>query len=83
MREPDFTYRKSTCPHCGATQKVVDGGSLRKIREHAGLSVRAIARRLSMSAAYISDVELNRRNVTDTIFAAYLNLKKSPVYRVG
>jgi transcriptional regulator with XRE-family HTH domain len=38
------------------------GPTVRTIREAAGISLRELARRLGWSAAYVSDIELGRRN---------------------
>lgn len=38
------------------------GPTVREIREAAGISLRELARRLGWSAAYVSDIELGRRN---------------------
>lgn len=38
---------------------------LRKIREEKGISIREIARRLNLSAAYLSDVELEHRSISN------------------
>jgi DNA-binding XRE family transcriptional regulator len=54
-----------SCPRCGGTGKVLDdgavGAAMRKAREKAGLTGREVARRLGLSAAYVSDLELGRR----------------------
>jgi predicted transcriptional regulator len=54
----------SQCWHCeGAGMvRVVNPGYLRATRKAAGLSLREVARRCGISAAYLSDVELGRRN---------------------
>ena len=38
------------------------GGVIRAARQRKGLTLREVARRLGISAAYLSDMELNRRN---------------------
>lgn len=35
---------------------------MREIRENAGISLRELARRLGWTPAYVSDIELGRRN---------------------
>lgn len=49
------------CPTCGQKTLVVNGGYLRAIRLRANISLREVARRLGISAAYLSDMELGRR----------------------
>lgn len=65
------------CPHCGGSGSVPDpayyGAEARKTREAAGLSLREVARRMSLSVAYISDLELGRRNWGDEISKRYLS----------
>jgi transcriptional regulator with XRE-family HTH domain len=50
---------------------VVDGISLRRAREAAGLSLRELAQRGGLSVPYLSDVELNRRRATPRVIAVY------------
>lgn len=54
------------CPLCEGTGKVTDnigiGQQMREERKNAGLSLRTVAKRLGVSAAYVSDLELGRRN---------------------
>jgi predicted transcriptional regulator len=53
------------CPLCGGSGQVLDdkaiGQAMRKMRVKAGLTGREVARRLKLSAAYVSDLELGRR----------------------
>lgn len=66
-----------SCRHCGGSG-YVDAPSphlLRRARENAGLSLREVARRLKMTAPYISDVELGRRNVSAKMLGFYQKLK--------
>ena len=37
------------------------GKAMRKLRQKAGLTGREVARRMNLSAAYVSDLELGRR----------------------
>lgn len=67
----EITYRSAPCPTCQHPREVVDGGSLRRIREDAGLSLRELAARGGLSVPYLSDVELNRRRATDRVLAVY------------
>ena len=65
------------CPCCGGTGKLsqIDGAALRKVREGTGISLRALARQLGFSAAYLSDIELGRRMCTGRILEAYKRLQ--------
>jgi hypothetical protein len=49
------------CPTCGAKTVIPNGGYFRVLRLRAGLSLREVAKRLRISAAYLSDMELGRR----------------------
>jgi transcriptional regulator with XRE-family HTH domain len=55
------------CPCCQRW----NGAFLREMRERAGKSLRQIARDAGVSAAYVSDVERNRRNPNVTLLQAY------------
>jgi predicted transcriptional regulator len=66
-----YAMRDTVCPTCGATRRVVDGADLRTARETMNVGLREMARRLHRSASYLSDIELNRRYVTDEILEAY------------
>jgi transcriptional regulator with XRE-family HTH domain len=46
------------------------GLKLRQLRENAQISLRALAKRLKVSAAFLSDVELGRRHPSARILAA-------------
>ena len=66
----------ATCPHCGGTGKCLDdarvGEYLRRIRTTRIISGREIARRMKVSAAYLSDLELGRRGWNEQKVTAYL-----------
>lgn len=53
------------CQRCGGTGKVQDprllGAAKRKARETAGVTLRSLAKAMTFTAAYISDLELGRR----------------------
>ena len=49
------------CEHCNA--ETLDGGSLRKRRTQAAVSLRDMAKRTGITAAYLCDIEYNRRRV--------------------
>jgi DNA-binding XRE family transcriptional regulator len=55
-----FTHQ--ACPRCGTPQSRLNGAWLRRVREAAGLTLREFAQRAGVSAAYICDIEHNRRN---------------------
>jgi predicted transcriptional regulator len=59
------------CPTCHQTREAVDGNSLRAAREAAQVSLREMARRLGISASYLSDIERNRRNRSALFVARY------------
>ena len=52
------------CDHCNA--EALDGASIRKRRQRTEVTLRDMARRLEISAAYLCDIELNRRRVKIT-----------------
>lgn len=62
-----------TCPKCGGKGKLwtVNGAFLRQHREHQEVGLREMARKLKLSAAYLSDVELGRRPATSKIVEGY------------
>jgi len=55
--------KKIACACCGGSGRVVvfDGSSLRKRRQLTGVTLRELARRIKVSAAFVSDIELGRR----------------------
>jgi DNA-binding transcriptional regulator YiaG len=55
-----------------AAQKVLNGAYLRARREARNLSLRNVARLAHLSAAFLSDVENNRRNASDRALLAYV-----------
>lgn len=66
--------REEPCPRCGSPEQVINGLWLRSKRIKAGITLREFARRLDLSAPYISDIETNRRTVTPAIRKAYESL---------
>ena len=56
------------CPQCF-------GRELRARRVARGWSVRGVARRIGVSAAFLSDVELGRRNASPRLLIALRRLK--------
>ena len=60
------------------------GSRLRKIREDSGMSLREMARRLSCSAPYLSDVENGKRGIRDRLGCLYvLECQKEKEYEEG
>lgn len=61
MKRPHVQHR--ACPTCDGTGKLlqVNGQWARLQRLKAALSLREVARRVDLSAAYVSDLELGRR----------------------
>lgn len=64
-------HRTVTCGTCGATRDVIDGSELRAWRTKAGLSLREMGKRMNLSASFLCDAELNRRNPTEQVVRAY------------
>ena len=67
-------YTTVKCGSCGSVIEVVKGSWLRKVREQTGISLREMARRLNLSAGYISHVENGERNGTPDIWRQYEKL---------
>ena len=59
------------CRSCEGKGVVPALGELRASRLRVGVTLRAFARGLGLSAAYISDVELGRRRATPRVLAGY------------
>jgi hypothetical protein len=68
-------FKPEPCDTCGAPRRVINGAWLRREREIAGMTLREMARRLDYSAAYLCDVEHNRRHCSPRIRAAYEALR--------
>lgn len=70
--------RREPCPSCNGSGKVsrVTGQELRRAREAAGLSLRQLCGMAEpvLSPAYLSDVELGRRNATERVIQLYERL---------
>jgi ribosome-binding protein aMBF1 (putative translation factor) len=56
---------KETCDHCQGSGMVANfracGLWVRRAREEAGISLRALAAKLKISPSYLSDLELGKR----------------------
>lgn len=66
------------CPRCdgAGSIRIVSPESLRQTREAAGISLRTVAKRLKLSAPYVSDIELGRRNCPEAVEKFYRKLEK-------
>src|SRR5260370_14876365 len=53
------------------------GDRIRELREQRDLSLRELAKKLDVSAAFVSDVELGRRHPSDDLFARLAALLKT------
>ena len=57
--------RTNLCPLCGGTGRILNdafiGKEMRQLRQSKNITGRELARRLKLSAAYISDLEKGRR----------------------
>jgi transcriptional regulator with XRE-family HTH domain len=63
--------KKTACEKCDGTGLQLDhvaaGTTLRKLRKSKHLSVREVARRMDLSAPYVSDLELGRRHWSEDL----------------
>jgi len=68
------TFRN--CPKCGGSGHIadIDREALRTIRQDSGLSLKKMAKRIGVSAPYLSDIELGRRGCPDYVVEAYNKL---------
>ena len=70
-----FDYPTQPCHFCKGTGKELNnqavGFALRIAREQSGRSLRDVAKALGVSAAYLSDLELGRRNWSPNRIHAY------------
>ena len=65
-------YRVVPCSLCGGSRKRLNGPWLRYRRVEIEQSLRTIATRVGLSAAYLSDLERNRREASDEVEARLL-----------
>ena len=72
-------FHNEPCHQCGAPRSVVNGAWLRERRKRAGLTLREFATRVGVSAAYICDIEKNRRNCLPAMRDAYENISSFEV----
>lgn len=64
----------TTCPTCHQPRESIAGGQIREARERAGLTLRHLAGIAGISAPYLSDLELGRRNLTEARAVTLLEL---------
>ena len=67
-------FHDEPCERCGTPRSVINGAWLRERRKRAGMTLRAFAIRQGVSAAYICDIEKNRRNCLPAMRDAYENI---------
>ena len=60
-------YRTEPCSYCGGSRRVLNGPWLRHRRLAIEQSLRTIATRVGISAAYLSDIERNRREPSSAV----------------
>lgn len=69
-------YRYTKCSHCNGTGKEIDdfrtGQNAKSEREAAKVSVRALARAIGWSAAYVSDLERGNRRWNEEKMTRYM-----------
>ncbi len=72
------TTRTFECVYCGGKGTITrtNPAWLRYIRERAGVTLRGMAKRLGVSAAYVCDVEKGRRAIPDSWRAEYVKARK-------
>jgi len=56
------------------TQTIADAKAMRARREKKGVSVRGMAKRIKISAPFLSDIETGRRSCPDYVLKAYQKL---------
>lgn len=78
MSNPRGKYTTEKCQRCGSIGRVVDPHWLRAERQDAEITLREMARRLGVSATYLSDIERGRRSAMPRIVAAYEGIAGIP-----
>lgn len=73
------------CCYCGATGKVEEynGEWARFVRVQMGVGLREMARRLKVSAAYVSDAERGRRTFPKAWVQTYVTVRAAVMGRTG
>lgn len=69
------TFTRAQCPTCGHKRAVFNGAHFRQVRERAGVTLREMARRLDVCAAYVSDMELGKRRFLVKYVLPYRRLR--------
>lgn len=73
MAFPRPTF-KGPCTKCGNTTNKYNPLWLRAVRKKAKLSLTAVADKLGYTKGYLSDIELGKRECSQTIKGCYLKL---------
>lgn len=69
-------YTVVPCRLCGHLRAIIAYTWLRKVRLISIVSLRRAAKRIKVSPAYLSDVELGRRGITNRVLEFYEKLDK-------
>lgn len=56
-------WSERACPTCGAKHPVLSGQGFSEVRKELGISMREVARRAGISAAYLGDIEHGAREL--------------------
>lgn len=66
------------CPGCDGEGTIVkiNGAYIREVREASGQSLRHVARKIGVSPAYLSDMELGRRGMSEDVARRILEVCK-------
>lgn len=71
------------CPRCVGTGYLLDpvatGGLMRAGREQAAVTLRTLAKRMGISAAYLCDLELGRRGWNEGLLEEYMKALKGEI----
>lgn len=76
MQTPE-KYTNKKCEFCGGhgTVERINGYYIRVLRENASISLRKAALQLGVSAAFLSDMELGKTRIKESVAAFSHNLK--------
>lgn len=79
-------HRFVPCPKCAGTGRLINavvvGKQMREKRRQYGVSLREVARRMGLSAPYVSDLELGRRNFKLAMQARYEAALKGEAFKL-
>ena len=64
------------CKKCGGTGELPESGRMREERERVGVSLREVARRMGISAPYLSDLERGRRGMNMGLYQRFWRAMK-------